>query len=125
MVKGKNIDLDEKSLNAKTLAFVVALSEDKGLINIKTYPRALDKHNFVDFLKTIRKSYGSQGFGIYLDNASFHKNDVVREYCQKNQIEIIFSPVYRPEFQPSERLIGFIKQYVKKKRLINLSSNKD
>ena len=42
MVKGKNIELDEKKLNAKCLAFVVALSEDKGLVNIKTYPKSLD-----------------------------------------------------------------------------------
>ena len=42
MVKGKNIEIDEKKLNAKTLAFVVALSEDKGLVEISTYPRSLD-----------------------------------------------------------------------------------
>lgn len=42
MVKGKNLEIDEKKLNAKTVAFVVALSEDKGLVEISTYPRSLD-----------------------------------------------------------------------------------
>ena len=32
MIKGKNIEIDEKKLNAKTVAFVVAMSEDKGLV---------------------------------------------------------------------------------------------
>ena len=43
MVKGKNIEVDEKKLNAETCAFVVALSEDKGLVAIKTYPNSLDQ----------------------------------------------------------------------------------
>ena len=42
MVKGKNISIDEKKLNAKTCAFVVAMSEDKGLVELDTYPKSLD-----------------------------------------------------------------------------------
>ena len=40
--KGNNIEIDEKKLNAKTLAFVVAPSKDKGLVAVDTFPRALD-----------------------------------------------------------------------------------
>ena len=58
MVKGKNIEVDEKKLNAATCAFVVALSEDKGFFAMKTFPRSLDQWNFIEFLKKIRKSYG-------------------------------------------------------------------
>ena len=59
MVKGKNIEVDEKKLNAQTCAFVVALSEDKGLVAVKTYPNSLDQSRFIEFLKIIRKIYGS------------------------------------------------------------------
>ena len=34
MGKSSNVEIDEKRLNAKTLAFVVALSEDKGLVTV-------------------------------------------------------------------------------------------
>ena len=53
MVKKKNVDLDEKKLNTKTTAFVVALSEDKGLVEVSTFPRSLDQWDFIKFLKKI------------------------------------------------------------------------
>jgi hypothetical protein len=40
------------------LAFVVALSEDLGLVTVETFPRSLDKNDFLKFLKQIRKIYG-------------------------------------------------------------------
>ena len=46
---------------------------------------------------------------IYMDNASFHKAKIIKNYARESGIELIFSPVYRPEFQPSEFLIGHIK----------------
>ena len=58
MGKGKNVEIDEKLLNAKTIAFVVALSEDKGLVCVDTFPRSLDKNDFLKFIKHIRKIYG-------------------------------------------------------------------
>ena len=110
MVKGKNIELDDKKLNAKTLAFVVALSEDKGLVELSTYPKSLDQWDYINFLKKVRKSYGNQRIGIYMDNAGFHIAKSVRNYCNDNNIERIFAPAYSPEYQPSESLIGYLKQ---------------
>ena len=42
MTKSRNVEIDEKKLNASTLAFVVALSEDRGLVIVDTYARALN-----------------------------------------------------------------------------------
>ena len=120
MVKKKNIEINEGKLNIKTTAFVVALSEDMGLVAVSTYPKSLDQFDFIDFLKKIRKIYGTQQIAIYIDNAPFHKADRVKTYASNNQIELLFAPVYSPEFQPSESLIGFLKQHVKKKRLQNI-----
>ena len=96
-------------LNSKTLAFVVAMSEDLGLVAIDTFPRSLDKNDFLKFLKHIRKVYGDQMIGLYLDNASFHAAKIVKEYARENKIDLIFAPVYSPELNPSESLIGFLK----------------
>ena len=47
------------------------------------------------------------------------------KYAGENNIELIFAPVYSPEYQPSESLIGYLKQYVKKKRLKNIYDGKE
>ena len=117
MVKGKNVEIDEKKLDAKTCAFVVALSSDKGLVSLQTFGKSLDQWKFIEFLKSVRKSYGSQRIGLYIDNASFHKAKSVKDFARDNDIELIFSPVYSPQYQPSEPLIGYLKQYVRKKRM--------
>ena len=96
---------------------MVALSEDKGLVAVNSYHRSLEKSNFIEFLGKIRKIYESQTIAVYLDNASFHKAKLVKEFAEKKNIELVFSPAYSPEFQPSESLIGYLKQYIKKKRL--------
>ena len=59
MMKGKNIEVDEKKLNAKCCAFVVAMSNDIGLVAMSTYHRSLNQWNFIEFLTKIRESYGS------------------------------------------------------------------
>ena len=125
MGKSSNVEIDEKKLNAKTLAFVVAMSEDKGLVAIETFARSLDKDDFIEFLKKIRKCYGVQKIGLYLDNASFHTANKVKDYARKNDIDLIFAPVYSPEFNPSESLIGYLKQHIKKKRLQNIIEDKE
>ena len=49
----------------------------------------------------------------------------VKDYAQANNIDLIFAPVYSPEFNPSESLIGYLKQIVKKKRLQNVYEGKE
>ena len=96
-------------LNVKTLAFVVAMSEDRGLVCVESFPRSLDKFDFLKFIKHIRRIYNNQKIGLYLDNASFHAVKIVKEYARENKIDLIFAPVYSPEFNPSESLIGYLK----------------
>ena len=47
-------------------------------------------------MKKIRKSYGAQKIGLYIDNASFHIAKSVKLYAKDNNIELIYSPVYSP-----------------------------
>ena len=83
MIKGKNVEIDEKKLNSKTVAFVVALSEDMGLVELSTYPKALDQWDFINFLKKVRKSYGNRRIGLYMDNAGFHIAKSVKELLRR------------------------------------------
>ena len=125
MVKRKNIEVDEKLLNTKTLAFVLAISKDKGLVACKTFERSLDQFDFIAFLKVLRKKYGDQRFALFIDNAGFHKAIKVNEYVADHNIEIILSPIYSPEYQPVESVIGLVKQCIKKKRLQNILQGKE
>ena len=49
----------------------------------------------------------------------------MKDYARTNDIDLIFAPVYSPEYNPSESLIGYLKQYIKKKRLQNIMEGKE
>ena len=41
---------------------------------------------------------------LFADNATFHKNDLVRKHMKELNIEPVFNVAYRFEFNPCERL---------------------
>jgi len=67
----------------------------------------------VEHFKIVRKYYGDKPIAYFIDNASWHKTKKVREYCDKNKIMLLFLPPYSPEFNPIERVWGFLKSKVK------------
>ena len=69
----------------------------------------------IEHFKIVRKHYGNKPIAYLIDNASWHKTKKVREYCEENQITLLFLPPYSPEFNPIERVWGFLKSKVKNK----------
>ena len=74
------------------------------------------------YLERLREIYKRpRHVAIYMDNASYHNHDSVKDFCKEVGFEIIWAPVYQPRYQPAEFLIGEIKKEIKKQRLIDLA----
>lgn len=67
----------------------------------------------VEHFKIVRKYYGNKPIVYLIDNASWHKTKKVKEYCQENDITLLFLPPYSPEYNPIERVWGYLKSKVK------------
>lgn len=52
--------------------------------------------------------------GIILDNATCHKSKQLQDYCNRNEIKLIYLPAYSPELNPIEKLWGSIKKILKR-----------
>ena len=75
-----------------------------------------DKGNAIETIehfKIVRKYYGSKPIAYFIDNASWHKTKKVKEYCEENNITLLFLPPYSPEYNPIERVWGYLKSKVK------------
>ena len=56
---------------------------DRGFVLAHTHPRSINKETFTDYLAELRQIYSEVGhIAVYLDNASFHKNKKVKEFCR-------------------------------------------
>jgi len=60
------------------------------------------KEDFLDFLKELRKANQERILIIILDNAKIHKAKIVKEFCQKNKIILVYLPPYSPNLNPIE-----------------------
>lgn len=67
----------------------------------------------IEHFKIVREYYGDKPIAYLIDNASWHKTKKVQEYCEKNNITLLFLPPYSPEFNPIERVWSFLKSKVK------------
>jgi len=67
----------------------------------------------IEHFKIVREHYGKRPIVYLIDNASWHKTKKVLEYCEENNITLLFLPPYSPEFNPIERVWGFLKSKVK------------
>jgi transposase len=54
-----------------------------------------------------------QGSVIILDNASYHKSQILKDLFTKYNCTLMFLPPYSPELNPIENLWGTIKQHLR------------
>ncbi len=67
----------------------------------------------IEHFKIVRKHYGDKPIAYLIDNASWHKTKKVLEYCEENDITLLFLPPYSPEYNPIERVWGYLKSKLK------------
>lgn len=69
----------------------------------------------IEHLQVVRDNYNKNIPLVFLmDNAPWHKTQKVIDFCNDNNISLLFFPPYSPEFNPIERVWSFIKGKIKK-----------
>ena len=85
------------------------IAHNKGVYHFKLYRRAVNTDGYMEFLEELKKKHGRRPCAIYLDSLPVHKTIRAREYCERNDIELIWAPVYKPEYNPIEHMHGLLK----------------
>ena len=71
--------------------------------------------DFRDFLISLKDAAG--GFKkllVLVDNAKIHHAKIVREFCEENDITLVFLPTYSPDLNPIEQVWRMIKRAIYK-----------
>lgn len=65
---------------------------------------------FIWFLTQLRQNFKGKDLVIILDNSSIHKSKKILQYLKRfPMIHLYFLPTYSPEYNPVERVWGWIK----------------
>ena len=96
--KYSNQTVDEKDFYSRYLAVVAAVSADRGVDAIMIFNHALDKQNFIEFLKHLRSINEDKKLHCFLDNLKVHKGPEVIEEFERLNIVPIWNVPYRYDF---------------------------
>lgn len=87
-------------------------------ISAKVVKGGTDGPIFKDYVKSIMEKLDSTNTGPHffvMDNASFHKADVVKDLFKNSQHEMCLIPPYSPFLNPVEECFSKLKNLVKRK----------
>ena len=121
MVKTKNVEVEQKVFDTKSLAFVGAICLNEGLAFYKTFPKSVNRDKYQEFLHEILEANQEGGYVIYMDHLSVHTSKQIRHYLDMNGTEYLYSPVGSPEYNAIEFMFSKLKGIVKKRRLQDTS----
>lgn len=78
------------------------------------YDRSVNTDGYIEFLEELKKKHGNEPFTIYLDSLPVHKTKRARKMCEREEIELILAPIYKPEYNSIEHMHGLLKHIIKK-----------
>jgi len=87
-------------LNGEKIAFV--------------FEGTLNKELFAEYLRVCLAPTLGEGDVLVLDNSSVHTSKLVGEVLVELGIEVVFLPVYSPDFNPIELMWGYVKGVLRK-----------
>lgn len=78
-----------------------------------------DSEGFVAWLEHLVQVYPTQGIGVILDNASFHRSALVKAALALlgERVEFFYLPAHSPELNPIERFWLHLKEQVAGNRM--------
>ena len=91
---------------------LVAAQRESALLAPHTYSRTMNASVFEDWFENKLLSYLPKGHVIIMDNAAFHKKEVLYQIAKKYSQELIFLPPYSPEYNPIEHTWSALKRKV-------------
>ena len=70
----------------------------------------------IEHFQKVRDAYATHiPLAFIIDNATWHKTKKVKEFCELNNITLLFLPPYSPEYNPIERVWSFLKSKVRQR----------
>jgi transposase len=118
-LKGKKLFIKKKNARMTTVTVVAACSKENTLGTLKING-SCDSNKFLSFLKSLNIPNNSV---ILMDNVKFHHSKIVTEYCELNNIIVLFVPAYSPWFNPIELCFSVIKRNYYQNQSIDDSLN--
>ena len=99
--RGKGVNIRISGKRHARIGLVAALREGT-LLAPHTYSGTMKASVFEEWFEDKLLNCFPKGHVIIMDNAAFHKKEVLQNLARKYSQELIFLPPYSPEYNPIE-----------------------
>ena len=97
---------------ANILARILFLQSKNKISGSKMYKNNINGEIYLNFIKKIINEYGNY-YTLLMDNAPIHKTKKFTNYCNKNEVNVLYNIPYNPESNPIEMIFNPIKKFIK------------
>lgn len=118
--RNDSIRVQDTEARVQTMAFIAAISEDRGLEAWAMHPNAISTPEFVAFVEQLSTLFHGAEFTIFMDNLQVHKTQAVADTCKELKVQRIFNVPYSPDFNGIEAYFSLVKAEYKKLMLERL-----
>ena len=92
------------------------ISAESGVIHMEVRSktatfRAFKAIDVVGILEVLRATYPLKKMALFLDNASIHKANIMKEASEKYQVPLVFNMAYCPQYNGIEQYWGHCKRH--------------
>ena len=112
-----NAQYDFSLVNGTPIAVLGAVSREKGIDLMMTFPKSINVTKFKVFLDELRRINPFDNILIMMDNLAVHRNKSVRERMDELGFRYAWTPRYSPQYNGIEEVWSLSKRYIKKERL--------
>ena len=117
-VEIKKMFKHKKNRERRTLLAAVT---KEGFVDKKIINGSVNGEIYLDFFKENIQTFKNKN--ILHDNARIHHYKILKEFCKNNDIRLIYTPAYSPEFNPIELVFSEIKTNFRKLKHENLEED--
>ena len=90
----KPINIDKKQYHKKSMAIILAIGFDKGVVHVEQFEYSVNKEKFALFMRELREKLIDERLSCVLDNLSVHKCKDSINLMQELDIKPIFCVPY-------------------------------
>ena len=108
----------------KVQAVLFAISREAGVELVQVHDKSINKQKFKQFLDELRAKNPFLDMMLIMDNLKLHKSKDTKERMDELGFLYTYTPIYSPQYNGIEEVIGIGKRAVKKRRLQLILENK-
>ena len=97
-------------------AAIASVSPMRGVELVEVYNRAVTGEDMIIHFANLAASHASP-IAVFMDQLRAHKSNVLRDWCEDNDVMRIFNVGYSPKFNPIEGVFSQVKRYYNRERL--------